>query len=72
MKILYKILVFNLLCCITYSQKPNYGLEFSSFEVTQEKRTGLNLTSEKPLELSEGFTLSFDMYYPSIYELQST
>ncbi|MDR0750848.1 MAG: hypothetical protein LBF62_14935 [Tannerellaceae bacterium] len=36
------------------------GLYFHAFEVNKDRRTSLNLTPEKPLALSGGFTLTFD------------
>jgi hypothetical protein len=36
------------------------GLYFHSFLVDKDSRTGLNLTPEKPLSLSGGFTLTFE------------
>jgi two-component SAPR family response regulator len=50
------------------AQKVRYGLAFSSFEVIQEKRTGLNLTPNKALSLPDGFTLSFDVCFQSGYQ----
>ena len=57
-------------CVIPYAigSDDKYGLEFSSFEVVQEKRTGLNLTPEKPFSFSNGFTLSFDVRFQSNYK----
>ena len=45
-----------------------YGLDFSSFEVVQEMRTGLNLTPEKPFSFPNGFTLTFDARFQSNYK----
>jgi DNA-binding SARP family transcriptional activator len=39
----------------------NRGLRFCSFEVDQDKRTGLNLTPQKKLDLPNGFTMQFDI-----------
>ena len=39
----------------------NRGLQFSSFEVDQDKRTGLNLTPESKIFTANGFTLKFDI-----------
>jgi DNA-binding SARP family transcriptional activator len=39
----------------------NRGLHFSSFEVDQDNRTGLNLTPQKKLEMPNGFTMQFDI-----------
>lgn len=43
------------------AQKMQYGLEFRSYEVEKEKRTGLNLSPDKPLSLPEEYFLSFDL-----------
>jgi two-component SAPR family response regulator len=50
------------------AQEIRYGLAFNSFEVIQEKRTGLNLTPDKALSLPDGFTLSFDVCFQSGYQ----
>ena len=59
------------LCFYTMSyitaQSLKYGLDFSSFEVVQEKRTGLDLTSAKPFSFSNGFSLSFEVSFQSNY-----
>jgi DNA-binding SARP family transcriptional activator len=39
----------------------NRGLHFCSFEVDQDKRTGLNLTPQKKLDLPNGFSIQFDI-----------
>ena len=39
----------------------NRGLHFRSFEVDQDKRTGLNLTPEARINAPNGFTLKFDI-----------
>lgn len=41
--------------------KYNRGLHFRSFEVDQDKRTGLNLTPESKIITPNGFTLKFDI-----------
>lgn len=41
--------------------KYNRGLHFRSFEVDQDKRTGLNLTPESRIITPNGFTLKFDI-----------
>ena len=43
------------------AQEVKYGLEFRSHEVEKEKRTGLDITPEKPFSFSNGFSLSFDI-----------
>jgi len=45
------------------AQEVKYGLEFRSYEVEKEKRTGLDLTPEKPFSFSKGFSLSFDILF---------
>jgi two-component SAPR family response regulator len=50
------------------AQEVKYGLAFNSFETIQEKRTSLNLTSDKALSLPEGFILSFDVCFQSGYQ----
>ena len=39
----------------------NRGLRFRSFEVDQDKRTGLNLTPDNKIVTPNGFTLKFDI-----------
>ena len=43
------------------AQEVEYGLAFRSHEVEKEKRTGLDITPEKPFSFSNGFSLSFDI-----------
>ena len=45
------------------AQSIKYGLGFNSFEIVQEKRTGLNLTPNKPFSFPNGFSLSFDVSF---------
>lgn len=45
-----------------------YGLSFDSYEVVQDKRTGLNLTPSGPFSFSDGFSLSFDVCFQSDYK----
>jgi two-component SAPR family response regulator len=45
------------------------GLYFHSFLVDKDSRTGLNLTPEKPLSLSGGFTLAFDFKIRSEHDI---
>ncbi|GHS97730.1 hypothetical protein FACS189421_05050 [Bacteroidia bacterium] len=47
------------------AQDVKYGLAFNSFEVVQEKRTGLNLTPSEPFSFPNGFSLSFDICFRS-------
>ena len=65
------ILLFFALCETLQSQNENIGannvnrfrqgLYFLSHTVSQEERTGLNLTPDAPLSLTDGFTLDFDI-----------
>ena len=59
------------LCIYTISfataQDVKYGLGFSSFEVVQEKRTGLDLTPVEPFSFPNGFSLYFDVCFQSDY-----
>ena len=68
---LKNITMLCFLCFYTMSyitaQSLKYGLDFSSFEVVQEKRTGLDLTSAKPFSFSNGFSLSFEVSFQSNY-----
>jgi two-component SAPR family response regulator len=50
------------------AENIQYGLEFNSFEVIQELRTGLNLTPDKPFSFKKGFTLSFDFCFQSEHQ----
>ena len=61
------LLYFLCLCFVpcAIAGDVKYGLDFSSFEVVQEKRTGLNMTFEKPFSFSDGFSLSFDVLFQS-------
>lgn len=47
------------------AQELKYGLNFNSYEVEQEKRTGLNLTPAEEFSFPEGFSLSFDVCFKS-------
>jgi DNA-binding SARP family transcriptional activator len=42
------------------AESPGKGLWFRSFEVDKDKRTSLNLTPDKPLQLPKGFSMTFD------------
>jgi DNA-binding SARP family transcriptional activator len=61
----YKIIFFVLIICNftsgTAQNIYNRGLYFRSFEVDQDKRTGLNLTPERKLDVPNGFSLKFDI-----------
>ena len=59
-----KILLYILLhvSILAKSQDTfNRGLYFRSFEVDQDKRTGLNLTPESRINIPNGFILKFDI-----------
>jgi len=45
------------------AQEVKYGLEFKSHEVEKEKRTGLDLTPDKPFSFPHGFSISFNAYF---------
>ena len=68
-RFLKNITLLYLLCSCAVSsiaaQDIKYGLGFDSFEVVQEKRTGLNLTPSGPFSFSDGFSLSFDVCFQS-------
>lgn len=58
------ILVFSFTVLIgTEGLAQNYGLGFLSHEAHQDKRTTLNLTSEKELCFSQNFDISFDLSF---------
>ena len=71
-KLLYISILF--LCISSFSnvssiaQDLRYGIEFSSFEVVQEKRTSLNLSPSNAFSFSSGFSLSFDLSFQSAPE----
>ena len=57
-------------CCIfivfalkNVSYGQSYGVAFSSHEVFQDKRTGLDLSTDKPLCFKGNFDLSFDISF---------
>jgi len=56
---------YFLLCfsALLPAQEAKYGLEFKSYEVEKEKRTGLDLTPEKPFSFPGGFSISFDALF---------
>jgi two-component SAPR family response regulator len=60
-------MVFNTMSFVS-SQNLRYGLEFSSFEVVQEKRTSLNLSPLKAFSFPNGFTLSGNIFFQSAPE----
>ena len=53
---------FVLLCGQKLSSQP-YGLGFSSHEIVQDKRTGLDLSPNKALCLDHSFELRFDLSF---------
>lgn len=55
------ILAFFIEAKSSYGQ--SYGLTFSSHEVVQDKRTGLDLSPDKALCLKDNFDLSFDLSF---------
>ena len=60
-----KSIVLVILCLISLNGNSeviyNRGLHFRSFEVDQDKRTGLNLTPDNKILTPGGFTLKFDI-----------
>jgi two-component SAPR family response regulator len=50
------------------AQDIKYGLKFNSFEVVQDKRTGLNLTPSGAFSFPDGFSFSFDVRFQSDYK----
>ncbi len=71
------LILLTLFVNLGYSQENlEDGLFFASKEVIQDKRTSLNLTPEKPLDLNKGFILEFeskfrqkDAYYGNIFKI---
>jgi len=65
MRSFYKKIILLIIICIPICGNAqniyNRGLRFCSFEVDQDKRTGLNLTPQKKLDLPNGFSLQFDI-----------
>jgi hypothetical protein len=55
---LYVLLLFT-----TESYGQSYGLAFSSHEVFQDKRTGLDLSPDKTLCFKDNFDVSFDLSF---------
>jgi len=65
-KLLKNILLLIILqFCSTFvlSSQNRIGLQFNSFEVIPEERTGLNLTPSKPFSFPHGFSMSFDISF---------
>ncbi len=80
MRLLICLNIFILFCVTSgFSQNElNSGLYFASSEVVQDKRTSLNLTPEKPIKLSDGLKLEFDIqlrsgdgYYGYVFRIVS-
>jgi two-component SAPR family response regulator len=67
-KIIWTLVFWLCPVSLLFAQEVRYGLAFNSFEVIQEKRTGLNLTPDKALFLPKGFILSFDICFQSGYQ----
>ncbi|MDR3142050.1 MAG: hypothetical protein LBU37_10045, partial [Tannerellaceae bacterium] len=59
-KAINTLLLFVCLSASLCGQEVRYGLQFKSYEVEKEKRTGLNLSPEKPFSFPGGFRMSFD------------
>lgn len=49
--------------------KINYGLQFHSYEVEKEDRTGLDLTPDHPFPCPEGFILEFDVRFQAVHHI---
>src|SRR5688572_30608734 len=47
----------------TESSTVDYGLEFSSHEVSKDHRTSLNLNPQHPFEFDKDFALKFDIAF---------
>lgn len=59
------IISFLVYSILINSQNINYGLTFQSIDVNKDIRTGLDLTADESLNLSDGFTLEFDLKFHS-------
>jgi len=58
----YLLLILSLVCSFHLSgNELKRGLSFRSFDVDKDQRTCLNLTPDKPLALSGGFSMEFDI-----------
>ncbi|MGC3946444.1 MAG: kelch repeat-containing protein [Chryseolinea sp.] len=49
------------------SRQPDYGLEFSSYEVKTDHRTGLSLNNGDAYHLAGDFTISFDLAFRRLH-----
>lgn len=68
--ILKSILVFSsILLTGADCLAQNYGLGFSSHETHQDKRTSLNLSSEKDFCLSDNFEISFELSFSKYHNV---
>ncbi len=52
-----------LMMCAFRSSGQSYGLGFAGHEVVQEKRTGLDLSLDRPMCFDQSFELSFDLSF---------
>lgn len=57
------IILFIICSFIINSRNIDYGLRFQSMDVNKDFRTGLDLTCDRPLNLSDGFSLEFDLKF---------
>jgi hypothetical protein len=65
-KILLLFLVFPIIPgAINFCQAQSYGLGFDSYEVVQDKRTGLDLSPENTFCFKKDFSLSFELSFLS-------
>jgi len=60
---IFSCCIFILIAFTNVSYGQSYGLAFSSHEVFQDKRTGLDLSPDKPLCFKGDFDLSFDISF---------
>jgi len=56
------LIIFFLFTCYSYAQE-NYGLTFNSFNVPQEKRTGIEIGNDNPICFSKDMDLAFEFYF---------
>lgn len=55
--------LFLLAGLFNHSYAQSYGVGFESFEVVQDKRTGLDLSPEGPICIDDDFELSFELSF---------
>jgi len=60
---IFPLFLFVFLSFAIDSYGQSYGLAFSSHEVFQDKRTGLDLSPDKTLCFNDGFDISFDLSF---------